>query len=112
MSMTRAVPPDFLSNNTASDLRMLQHALTAYENWQKRLYAEVHSIALATADKCASEKRKANGLPLTQEQKEVLLSLFARCIKPTTREKHDLAKEFGVTSDKIDVSHAFLSVRS
>ncbi|KAM0707293.1 hypothetical protein Q7P35_005531 [Cladosporium inversicolor] len=112
MSVTRAVPPDFPSNHTASGSRMLQHALTAYEKWQKRLYAEVHSTALATADNRASENRKANELPLTQEQKEVLLSLFVRCIEPTTREKHDLAKEFGVTRDKIDVSHPLLSARN
>lgn len=91
---------------------MVQHALTTYENWQEKLDVGFHSTALITANDSASEKRKAYGLPLTPEQKEVLSRLFVRCTKPTTRKKHDLAQEFGVTRDKTDVSYALLPARS
>jgi hypothetical protein len=111
MPVTRAVPPKFPPHHTTNDPRVLQHALI-YEIRQKNLRAEVHSTALAIPDNHTSMDRKCYGSRLTQEQKQVLTSLFARCIKPTTRTKHGLAKEFGVTRDKIDVSYALPSACS
>jgi hypothetical protein len=72
----------------------------------------VHPTALATPNNHTSKDKKDCGLRRTQEQKQVLTALFARCTKPATRTKHDLAKEFGVTRDKIDVSYVVLSERS
>ena len=91
---------------------MLQHALVEYDIWQKNLFAEVHSAALATSDDRTSEDRKNYGPRLTQEQNKVLTNSFARCKKPSTGTKQDLAKKFGVTYGKIDVSDVFLSARS
>ena len=86
---------------------MLQHALI-YELRPKNLCAELRFTALAAPGNHTSGERKGYGLRLTQEQKQVLTGLFARCIKHTTRTKYDLAKGFGVTRDKIDVSYALL----
>lgn len=110
MPVTRAVPPQFPPHHTTKGPRVLQHALI-YEMRQNNLGAEVHSTALATPDNHTSTDRTYYGSRLTQEQKQILTGLFARCIKPTTRTKHDLAKDFGVTRDKIDVSYVLPSAR-
>lgn len=111
MPVTRAVPPQSPPYHTTKDPRMLQHALI-YEIRPKNLCAGIPFTALAAPGNHTSKERKGYGLRLTQEQKQVLTGLFARCIKPTKRTKHDLAKDFGVTRDKIDVSYALPSARS
>jgi len=112
MPVTRAFPPEFPSNHTAKDPRMLQHALIEYEIWQRALRTEVHPTALVTPKNHTSKDRRHYGSRLTQEHKQVLTSLFAQCKKPTTGEKQDLANRFGVIYAKIDVSYASLSANS